>query len=475
LAINSYTGGLADWPSRFFAASGASLETTMIVHTLLAAVLVILTHRFLRIHGSLIAAAATALLLSTDWIFVFFHRALGGTEVLLQACTLLCLWAVWSRRWAGGRHGLTGLALGIGLGLMAKLTFILTVVALALTTLFMRWDKPRLRPPLPDRPWILALALTLPMIPMFITWIHHHLAMPISIPSHDYPGLQFDRVWATLSGEARPARESLSALVSYFGDSCSFLSAAWQAEAPAAFSLWRVLGWLLVIAGCGIAWRDQHGSPRLALTRFCSVFLLLQIGIIWLVARDLHHLAVTTPTLMILAGLSLEIVAGMITPPKSLARWAWVLLLVCPWMFSGIQSIHTTDGVLTSIERPTVSKSGQQELVRLLQQNNVQRVITMDYETAGALDLLLPHVEFNHAWLRIAQERSSLLPSLVSQACGSHMLVIPNAPSWTYNLKPRESDLVQAAVSDDCVPEVVDHLPDGGAVLYAVGPRTDRP
>ena len=475
LAINSYTGGLADWPSRLLAAAGASFETTMILHTSLAAVLLILTHRFLRIHGSLIAASATVLLLSTDWIFVFFHRALGGTEVLLQACSLLCLWAVWSRRWAGGRHGLTGLALGIGLGLMAKLTFILTIVALALTTLLMRWDKPRLRPPLPDRPWILALAVTIPMIPMIITWVHHQLAMPLSIPSHDYPGLQFDRVWATLSGEARPARESISALVSYLGDSCSFLSAAWQAEAPSAFSPWRLLGWLFIVAGWAIAWKDRHGSPRLALTRFCSVFLLLQVSLIWLVARDLHHLAVTTPTLMIVAGLSLELVAGKITPPKSLARWAWVLLLAFPWMVAGVQSLHMTDDVLRSIERPTVTKSGQQQLVTLLQQNKVQKVVTMDYETAGALDLLLPDVEFSHAWLRIAQERKSALPSLVSQACGDHLLVIPKAPSWTYNLKPRESDLVQAAVSDDCVPEVVDRLPDGAAVLYAVGPRTDRP
>jgi hypothetical protein len=475
LAINSYTGGLADWPSRMLAACGATLQTTMIAHTMLAALLIILTHRFLRIHGSKIAASASVILISTDWIFVFFHRVLGGTEVLLQACSLLCLWAVWSRRWAGGRHGLTALALGVGLGLMAKLTFVLTLIALALTALFMRWDKPRLHPPLPDRVWILVLAVVVPLVPLLITWTHHYLAMPINIPSHDYPGLQLDRVWATLSGEARPARESVSALVSYFGDSSSFLSAAWGAEAPKPFSPLRLLGWILVIGGSGIAWKDRHGSPRLALTRFCSMFLVLQVSLIWLVARDLHHLAVTTPTLMILAGLSLEHIAGMVTPPKSMARWVWVSLLVLPWVVSGVQSIQMTDDVLLSIERPTVSKKGQTELVTLLQKNNVRKVVTMDYESAGSLDLLLPNVQFSHAWVRIAQKRTDVLPALISQACGHHMLVITQAPSWIYNLKPRESDLEQAAASDDCVPVVVDRLPDDGAMLYAVGPRKDLP
>ena len=475
LAVNCYTGGLSDWPSRLLAAYGASFHTTVIAHTVLAALLITLIYRFLRIHGSAIAAAAAALLLSTDWIFVFFHRTLGGTEVLLQACGLLCLWAVWSRRWAGGRHGLTALALGVGLGLMAKLTFILTLVALALTTFIMRWDKPRLHPPLPDRAWTLVLAATIPLTPLFITWFHHYVAMPIDIPSHDYPKLQFDRVWATLSGEARPARESLSALVSYFGDSSSFLSAAWGADAPKPFSALRLCGWILIIVGSSIAWKDRQGSPRLALTRFCSVLLILQVGIVWLVARDLHHLAVTTPTLMILAGLSLELVAGIITPPKSLVRWGWVLVLACPWLFAGFQSIKETDAALLTIKRPTVSKSGQQGLVELLQENHVQEVVTMDYESAGALDILLPKVNFRHAWLQIAQERTEALPSLILQACGHHMLVITQAPPWTYNLKPQESALVQAAASDDCVPEAVDRLPDGGAVLYAVGPRTDRP
>tara|TARA_B100000530_G_scaffold334846_2_gene285505 strand:- start:397 stop:933 length:537 start_codon:yes stop_codon:yes gene_type:complete len=178
---------------------------------------------------------------------------------------------------------------------------------------------------------------------------------------------------------------------------------------------------------------------------------------------------------MILAGLSLELVAGIITPPKSLVRWGWVLVLACPWLFAGFQSIKETDAALLTIKRPTVSKSGQQGLVELLQENHVQEVVTMDYESAGALDILLPKVNFRHAWLQIAQERTEALPSLILQACGHHMLVITQAPPWTYNLKPQESALVQAAASDDCVPEAVDRLPDGGAVLYAVGPRTDRP
>ena len=95
--------------------------------------------------------AVAALVLATDWSFLFYKKVLGGTELLLQAAALLCLWALWSRRWGGGRHGLLALGLGVGLGLLAKATFALSLGALVLTALLTRWDRPRLAAPLTEK------------------------------------------------------------------------------------------------------------------------------------------------------------------------------------------------------------------------------------------------------------------------------------------------------------------------------------
>jgi hypothetical protein len=475
LAVNFYTGGLADWPARIGAALGLSYDGTMVLNLIFGGILIALVHRFTRTHGSGIAATAAALLLATDWVFVFFRRALGGTELLLSAASLLCLWALWDRRWAGGRHGLTALALGVGLGLTAKLTFVLTLVPLALTAWIMRWDKPKMGPPLPDR-WIpMALAVIIPLVPLIIGLLHHAMADLPALASHDHLQLQAERLWGALSGGPRPARESSAALLAWVGDPRSFLGAAWGASAPPWFSPLRFLGWAVIGAGVFTAWRDRDATPRLALARFCSVFLATQVALTWGVARDLHHIAIATPTLMILAGLSLEALMGRWSPPRSNRRGVLVALVCLPWVILGIHSMSQTDASLGTIKRPTVSRSGQNSLVAMLRKQGVTQLFTMDYESAGALDILAPEIEFKHGWSRIAAERKTALGSLLHDAKGAHLLVVPSAPSWTYNLKPREADLAKAAEQAGAVWEEVDRLPDDAAVLYRVESKKDRP
>jgi len=475
LAVNFYTGGLADWPARIGASLGLSYDGTMILNLIFGGILIALVHRFTRTHGSGIAATAAALLLATDWVFVFFRRALGGTELLLSAASLICLWALWDRRWAGGRHGLTALALGVGLGLTAKLTFVLTLVPLAVTAWILRWDKPKMGPPLPDRWTPMALALLAPMVPLLIGLLHHTQADLPALASHDHWQIQAERVWGTLSGGPRPARESLAALLAWIGDPRAFLGTAWGASAPPWFSPMRFLGWAVIAGGVFTAWRDRDATPRLALARFCSVFLVTQVALIWGVARDLHHLAIATPTLMILAGLSLEALMGQWSPPRSNRRGFLVALVCLPWVILGIHSMSQTDGSLGTIKRPTVSRSGQNALVAMLREQGVTKLVTMDYESAGALDILAPEIEFKHGWSRIAAERKTALGSLLREARGGHLLVVPSAPSWTYNLKPREPDLATAAAQAGAVWEEVDRLPDDAAVLYRVESKKDRP
>jgi hypothetical protein len=473
LIVNLYTGGLADWPARLVAPLG--FEAISLIHILLGGLLILLVHRFLRIHGSGIAAGTAALLLATDWVFVFTRRALGGTEVLLSAASLLCLWALWSRRWAGGRHGLVALAAGVGLGFSAKLTFGLTLMALALTALLTRRDKPRLRPPLPDRWGPVILALVLPVLPMLVGLAHLWLADLDPLATHDHLATQLDRVWATLKGQPRPARESLAALTSWAGNPVSFLSAAWGAETPSWLSPLRFLGWGLVIAGTGLAWADRDPTPRLALTRFCSVFLVLQVLLIWGIARDLHHLAVATPTLMILAGLSLDTLGGQWAPPRSARRGMVVALAALPWIWVGSHAITDTDDALMSINRPTISRTGQTAVIEMLRRQGATRVITLDYESAGALDIGAPEIEFQHGWTRILADRSTALEALLSTAAGAHLLVIKDAPAWTYNLRPRPADLDAAGARAGVETVAVDRLPDDAAVLYAVDSQTGRP
>ena len=475
LMLNTYTGAIADWPARILAALGTGYETTMVFHWALGGLFVFLIHRFLRIHGSGIAASAAALILCCDWVFVFFRRTLGGTEILLQAAALLCLWALWSRRWAGGRHGLAAFTLGVALGLSAKFTFLLSLGALALTAFILRWDKPLLRPPLPDLWGIIVLSLLIPSIPLGVGWIHHAMADIAALPSHDFFGFQMQRVWDTLTGVNHAPRESSAALLAWILNPLSFLSTAWQADVYQGISWPRVLGFILVSAGCWVAWKNPDRTPRIALTRFCSLFLVLQVFLIWLVARDLHHLAIATPTLAIVAGLSIDLLAAEFTPHKSLRRALWVTLGCLPWAWAGISAISQTDDALATIPRPTVSKTGQSGIAQLIQSNDVRTLITLDYESAGALDILAPNVRFIHGWTSITQQRENALEGLLFDAEGSHVLVSPNAPPWRYNLTPQASDLDEAAARAGVALEVVDRLHDDGAVLYAVGSRRDLP
>ena len=475
LLINTYTSGIADWPARILSAFGASYDATMFFHYALGGLFIFLVHRFVRIHGSNIAASAVALVLATDWVFVFLRRTLGGTEILLHASLLLCLWALWSRRWAGGRHGLSAFALGVGLGLAAKLTFLLSLVALCATALLLRSDKPDLRPPLPTRWLPVAICLAVPLLPATIGWAHHLVADLAALPTHDHLQMQFDRVWRTLQGQNQAPRESAGVLFTWLSNPMAFLSIAWGADAPDAWSGFRLLGFVLVGGGVMQAWQHRDPTPRIALIRFCSLFLVLQVSLIWLVARDIHHLAIATPTLAIVTGLGLEQLAAGFTPNRSIRRALWVGLGCIPWVCVGIASIVATDDKLRTIERPTVSRNGQQDLSRMLQTNAVQKVVTLDYETAGALDVLLPQTDFIHGWTSIARQQQNALAELMAMARGHHLLVIPKAAPWRYNLRPQEQDLDSAAAQAGVDWVAVDRLPDDGAVLYAVDSQMGQP
>jgi len=477
LAVNQYTGGLADWPARILVAITGAPHSAVILHILLGALLIVLVHRFLRFHGTDIAATVAALILATDWGFHFYRKALGGTEILLQAAVLLCLWALWSRRWAGGRHGLTALGVGLGLGLMAKLTFALSFVALGLAAIGLRKDKPPVRPPLPARPWMPLLWVGLLISPLVLAALHHALAVPATphINSHDFVDMQLSRVMNALSGGASQERESIAALWAWLGDPSAFLETAWDAQVTASADTLKWLGWGLIGLGVVSAWRDRHPTPHLALLRLTSVFLVLQVALLWGIAKDMHHLAMATPVAAIVAGLSLDTLMARFTPPRSPSRAGLCLLLAAPWMLAGGTALMRTDAALGTIQRPTVTATGQAAVIEMLGRNRVQKVVVIDYDLAGVLAPQLPTVEVIHGWGLASQSRKRALKPLLKLGLDGHLLVIPGAPPWRYNLKPRTKALQQTASSAGLVAEVVDRLPDDGAVLYALSRRAGSP
>jgi hypothetical protein len=475
LAVNQYTSGLPDWPAQWVYALTGSVGAVLGLHWLLGGLLIVLVHRFLRFHGTDVAAAIAALLLATDWGFLFYRRALGGTEVLLQAAGVLCLWALWSRRWAGGAHGLNALGVGIGLGLLAKLTFGITVVALGLTALLLRRDKPPLRPPLPAQPWLPFLLTMMLVLPLGIAALHHGLAVPVDphVVSHDFGSAQWARVWNALTGGPTPARESVAALYAWIGDGSVFLETAYGAQHTGSADALRWLGWAPILGGVALAWRDRHPTPHIALLRFAAVFLLLQVGLLWWVARDLHHLAQAAPTLAIVAGLALDRLAGRISPPRSPARARASLIFALPWMIAGVVALWRTDDVLRTVNRPTVTRSGQASVVDMVRRSGVERLVVCDYELAGVLEAFLPEVDVVHGWALASRVRGRAIEPLLTHAAGGHLLSIPAAPAWTYNLKFRRADLEAAASRAGVAVAEVDRPPDGGAVLYTVHRRRD--
>jgi len=468
LAVNSYTGGLADWPARAVWLLTGSRRAVIALHVALGAVLLVLLHRFLRFRGTDVAAAVAALVLASDWSFLFYRKVLGGTEILLLAAGLLCLWALWSRRWSGGRHGLLALGVGIGLGFQAKLTFSLSLVALLATALLMRWDKPQLSAPRRGGALDGLLAAVLLTSPLWIAALHHGLALPEHVPSHDFPATQGRRVLSALSGGPGPAREGLANLWFYLARPLAFFGPAYGVTELPGPSPWRLSGCLLVLAGVGLGWKDRHPTPQDALLRFTSVYLLLQLGLLWLVARDLHHMAQATPTFAIVAGLALDRLAGVATPPRSPRRALVALLLSLPLVIGGISALARTDEVVRRVPVPTFPERGQADLVSLLRGAGVRRLVLADYESYGMLELLVPEIRVEHAWPAVARQGPGALPQVLERAQGAWFLELHASQPMGYNLRPSARQLQAAADQAGLVLTRVGALPGDAAVLYRV-------
>ena len=474
LAVNTYTGAPPDWPAAVVWRLTRDHRAVVALHVALGGLLVLLVHRFLQFHGSARSGGVAALVLATDWCFVFYRKVLGGTELVLLAAGLLVVWSLWSRRWAGGRHGVWAIAVGFGLGLMAKVTFAVTLVAIALAALATRWDRPQLKAPDTPRWAALAGIVVVLTAPVWVTLAHHALVVPAEghIHSHDFLGLQWERLWGGLGrlfGEGRdPAREAPSTMIWFLGNPLAWFQAAYEGNPEPAVGGLRLTGYGLLLGGTLMAWVRRRTDRSDALLRFMSILVPLQLAGLWLANRDLHHLAQATPMLAIWFGLAAVRVVSVRANPKSLLGGALCVALALPWAVDGALKLRRTDAVLASINVPHFLTSGQQQLTEMVARNAVEELHACDYDLYGMLEPLMPEVRIVHSWGDVSRrftKRQAALSDWVDASRGHHLLVVRRSAPMIYNLTPKPEELAKLGAVE------VDRLEDdegAWAVLYEV-------
>ncbi len=485
LAVNSYTGGLADWPARLLHGLTGSARAVAILHLGLGAGLLLLLARFLRRHGWPDAPGVALLLLAADWAFVFYRQVLGGTELLLLASVLLLIWGLWGQRWSPGRRWDLLVAGGLALGLLAKATFVASAVALLIAALITRWDRP---PGAERRGARVAPRLGLVLLgcaPLLLAGLHR-LALPAGprVWSHDGLAMQWSRLVHGLrslaSGGGEAAREMPASLSYFLLEPLQWFPSALGAAEPGWGWAWlRCLGWSVVLAGVLVAWRgrpwrEAAREPQEALLRFLSLAAPLQLLLLWLANRDLHHLAQALPTMALLAGLACERLAARFAPPRSVGRWVLALGLCLPLVLPGIASVLRTPGLVAELPARAVTERGQLQLERLLEQSSVQRLWTSDYDLYGVFELRAPGIQLAHAWGAASRrrDRQALLVDLLRAAEGGHYLVVRASAARIYDLTPSPDQLLAAAAQAGLEVEEVGRLEDAAGVwawLYRVG------
>ena len=469
VAVNTYTGGPPEWPGWIVYTLTDSMAAVRALHVCLGALLLILVHRFLMFHGTPTAAGVASLVLATDWSMHFYRKVLGGTEILLQAAALLVVWSLWSRRWKGGRHGTVAIALGVGLGLLAKLTFVPTVAALFAAALFTRKDHPNRLPPAPPNWLKLFGVIAICLSPLLLTTLHRDalLSGGVHLHSHDDLALQFQRLQHGLTtllteGRGGPAREPAATLLLFFGEPLAWFKHAYGGDFGAfPFSPLRGIAWLLLMAGSALAWRSRHHTPHEALLRFLSVAVPLQLVALWLANRDLHHLAQATPLLAIWFGLAINQLAAQSTPARSVKRWRLAALGALPLMAAGAWSVSHTAEQVNAGEAPSITAAGQVQLADLLKRNQVSHLVTSDYDHYGVLETLKITASFTHTWAAISRagpKRKEALPDVLKQALNGHYLVTKPSAPMIYNLTPKPDDVTATAKSLGLRATLVDTL-----------------
>ena len=418
LAINQYTGGLGDWPSRILFLLYPSPLFIRIWHVVLGGILIgIVAHIFLKKNRP-IAGYVAALILATDWSFLFYKQALGGTEICLQIAIIGLFWVLLYRK------DMLFFLFFMGLGLQAKLTFVFVLLPLLLgMAVFKKWPENK-------RSLHGCIALALLLSPLCISWLHHSYVDGL-IYSHDGFEMQLKRVQAAFSSsKGGSVRENSQNLLLWFGSPVLFYEHIYKLSTPVLLGGWIRIPFLFLL-GCTIPFLKN--SKELL---FCAFVLTAQIIVVAVAAKDLHHFAMLVPIYAIVLGLLAE------------ALWkkkAWMLLMFAPIAAGSALDVIQSDKLLKQISTPTFRYSDQQNMLQLLKKHNVQKMVTMDYEIYGLVEYLAPQIQVIHGWGAISHKRRKALPGLLKAAKGGHLLVLSSSMPMIYNLRPDSLQLERAA------------------------------
>jgi hypothetical protein len=187
----------------------------------------------------------------------------------------------------------------------------------------------------------------------------------------------------------------------------------------------RILGWIV----CGGLLFKRRKDPELKL---CTALLSTQVLFIILGPKDLHHFAMILPTWALWGGILVS------KTPRDIV---WLT----PFFISTAFFCAQTDSTFKQITIPTFSASQQQRLYSTLDDHNVQKLVTMDYEIYGLLEYHRPQIQTIHGWAAISHKRYHALPQLIEEANGGHILVVESSMPMRYNLHPTEKMLSEAA------------------------------
>jgi hypothetical protein len=297
------------------------------------------------------------------------------------------------------------------------------------------------------------------------------------IQSHDFLSLQLERSFSGLSGlftgDRAPAREVPSSLLWFLGDPLAWLDQAYGGTHQHVPVWPRIVGGCILIGGSSLEWLRPREDRSGALLRIFSLFVPLQLLLIWLANRDLHHLAQATPMLAIWFGLAGTRLLATGVNPRNPLRGVAALTLALPLMIPGALALRHTDSAVESGRIPHFQAQGQEALADMLRRNQVHTLRASDYDLYGMLEIQVPEIRVLHGWgaASHAANRTQAFADFLRLSTGHHLLLVrPSAP-MRYNLSPTTSRLRKAQELCGCTLLLADSLSDAEgqwAWLYRV-------
>jgi hypothetical protein len=427
LLINMYTGGIYDWPGRILFSWTNSFLILQIFYGICALFIIGLTHKIANELFTSSTYTAT-LILSIHPCFLLYKKILGGTEIALQIGILLIIWGLFQKkreRW---------MYLGVTCAIFAKWVSLVPICVCMAYLLFEKRIKAS----------IIIFAICISIMAMMY-WFS--IQIPDVIRSHDDFQMQWNRLVDNfVSPQKRPNRENWYNLFYFFTNPLMFFSTAYQAIPPFG-KIWTLI--LSSICWIYIAFASFQKNARIILLSSISLLLLTAV------AKDLHHLAMVLPIL----ALGVEEVLRH----KDL----WIQRsIICLFILAMPVHLVQGDSQIMSISTPTFAKSKQAELIKKLQKHNVEKLITMDYEIYGVIEMLDPEIEVLHTWGAISHEGYEALPQIIDLAKGNHLLVCTSSMPMIYNLHPPLSLLRSKAQKKGLQIKMIEEWK--GVVLYEV-------